>query len=174
MSPDAALRSATRRKGVQALDADGFFCLKWDQYYPLCKLFDFLDLRNLGRRAGPQHRITGLSRCKTTVDNPRERLDLRSAQVVLQRARLKHRCRLGQGHNQDLGVPWVLQHHEGGPNASPACSGLLRQLPVVSARGVQQKERMTGRSGIDDHQLLPRSHDDAREGLKYSNLLVAR
>ena len=67
-------------KRVQAFDSDGFFRLKRNQYNALRKLlFDFAYLRYLRSRTGLQHRIARLSRGKTAVDNPRERLDLRPA-----------------------------------------------------------------------------------------------
>ena len=86
------------RKRVQAFDANGFFCLKRNQGHAQRKqFFDFTNLRNLGSRTSSQYRVARLSRCKTAVDDPCERLDLRPAQVVLQCACFKHRCRLRQG-----------------------------------------------------------------------------
>ena len=50
---------------------------------------------------------------------------------------------------------------------------VLRHLPMVGSRRVQQEQRVSRRRGVQDHERAARLRDDAREGVEHGDLLGA-
>lgn len=94
----------------------------------------------LGGFAALQQRVAGAAIDQALIDDPRERLDVRAAQVFLQRGGFMHGGGLRQGDKQDAGELRVAEAFEEFQHfLGLGIAGLPLEFPLICFAGIEQK-----------------------------------